>query len=45
MANISSIIESFATLLVAIGALVVLFKIGALIDTLSTKVKEWTWIS
>ena len=45
MTNISTIIESFATLLVAIGALTVLFKIGGLIDTLSAKMKEWKWIS
>ena len=41
MANIGSILSNVATLLVSVGAVVVLFKTAGLITTLSDKIKEW----
>lgn len=41
MVNIGDILSSIATLLVSVGAVVVLFKTAALITTLSEKIKEW----
>ena len=41
MGNIGSILSNVATLLVSVGAVVVLFKTAGLITTLSDKIKEW----
>ena len=41
MANIGDILNSVATLLVAIGAVVLLFKTAALITTLADRIKQW----
>lgn len=40
MQYIAQIIEGVATLLVAIGATVVLIKIGAFVDEMSAKMRE-----
>ena len=41
MANIGSLLSSVATLLVSIGAVVVLVKTAGLITALSDRIKEW----
>jgi len=41
MSNISEILNSIGTLLVAIGAVVVLLKTSTLITVLSERIKEW----
>lgn len=41
MSEIAGILNSVATLIVAIGAVVVLFKISALITTLADHIKQW----
>lgn len=41
MASVGQILDSVATLLVSIGAVVVLFKVAGLITALADRVKEW----
>lgn len=41
MANVGDILNNVATLLVSIGAVVVLFKTAALITALADRIKEW----
>ena len=41
MANVGDILNAVATLLVSIGAVVVLFKTAGLITSLANKIKEW----
>ena len=41
MSNVSEILNSIGTLLVAIGTVVVLFKTSGLITTLAERIKEW----
>lgn len=41
MSNVGDILNSVATLLVSIGAVVLLFKTAGLITALSERVKEW----
>lgn len=41
MANVGEILNNVATLLVSIGAVVVLFKTAGLITALSDRIKEW----
>lgn len=41
MGNIGDILNSVGTLLVAVGAVVVLFKTAGLITALSDRIKEW----
>jgi len=41
MTNVAEILNSIGTLLVAVGTVVVLFKISSLITTLSERINEW----
>ncbi len=41
MVNVGDVLSNVATLLVSIGAVVVLFKTAALITALSDRIKEW----
>ena len=41
MTNIGELLKNLGTLLVAIGAVVVLFKTAGLITALSERIKEW----
>ena len=41
MVNVGDVLSNVATLLVSIGAVVVLFKTAGLITTLSDRIKEW----
>lgn len=41
MANVGEILSNVGNLLVAIGAVVVLFKTAGLITALSDRIKEW----
>lgn len=41
MSNVADILTNVGTLLVAIGAVVVLFKTATLITALSERIKEW----
>lgn len=41
MSNVGDILSNVATLLVSIGAVVVLFRTAGLITTLADRIKEW----
>ena len=41
MSNIDEILNAVGTLLVSVGAIVVLLKTGGLIGTLAEKIREW----
>ncbi len=41
MSNVGEILSNVATLLVSIGAVVVLFKTAGLITALSERIKDW----
>ena len=41
MSSVGDILNNVATLLVSIGAVVVLFKTAGLITALSDRIKEW----